>query len=87
MLHKGESGFQIQQVELNTISASFACLSTVVTSVHQYLSDRLNFYNEISSMDIEKQALPENKSLDGIVEGIAQAHKLYGSHKYAFESF
>jgi hypothetical protein len=43
MLHddpNDEKVATIQQVELNTIAASFACLSSLTSGLHQYLLDR-----------------------------------------------
>jgi glutathione synthetase len=54
----------LKQIELNTISVSFAALSPLVSELHKYLNPSLN--------------LPENKSFEGIVNGIGKAFDLYG---------
>ncbi|KAI8913531.1 glutathione synthase [Gorgonomyces haynaldii] len=75
--------YDIKQVELNTISASFMSLSSKISDLHKFLSKRTNFYNELSpeSMDIHLDALPENISGYGIAKSIARAWKLYNAPK------
>jgi glutathione synthase len=85
MLHHdlATNDYQIKQVELNTVSASFACLSTVITKVHQFLSDRYDFYNDADAetLDIQRHSLPNNSALQGLSQGIYEAWKLYGNVK------
>lgn len=68
----------IKQVEFNTIAASFAGLSSKVTGLHRFLVQSQTYPEDLlPSLD----ALPENKAIDGLVHGLAEAHKAYGSDK------
>ncbi|GAA5977581.1 hypothetical protein JCM10908_005028 [Rhodotorula pacifica] len=68
----------IKQVEFNTISASFASLSTRVGELHRYLqaSGAYPPHPYLSSSD---SALPRNGALAGLASGLAAAHKAYGN--------
>lgn len=67
-------------MELNTISASFASLCSLVCDLHAFLCDRYNYFNDAdqSTLDISKSNLPVNSALEGIADGIFEAHKEYG---------
>lgn len=67
------------QVEINTVAASFAALSTLATRLHRYIADRTHFYNDSdqTTSDITREQLPPNEALAGLVHGIADAFKLY----------
>eukprot|EP00124_Ichthyophonus_hoferi_P002214 Ihof_evm3s142 gene=Ihof_evmTU3s142 len=61
---------KIKQVEVNTISVSFASLGTHVNHMHSYMQDR---YKEAKVDDI-----PTNHALEGLAGGLAEAWGLYG---------
>ena len=85
MLHRDGGNIDIQQVEINTIAASFAALSSKTAQVHRYLAARDLFFNEAdpSTIDVTVSALPANKALANLSLGIAEAWKLYGdAHSY-----
>lgn len=88
MLHSQKDGeaYQLKQVELNTIAASFAGLSSKIFSLHKYLTNR--FKADVSEfLDINKKIItssadaspgvPENPTLERIPGAIALAHKRY----------
>ena len=66
----------LQQVELNTIAASFSSLSAKAGDLHRYL---------LGSVHLERAdligSLPENRSGTALADGIAAAWKLYGQSK------
>ncbi len=77
----------LQQVEINTVAASFSSLSALVSQLHRYLANRTHFYNDAdpTTMDILSENLPVNQSLTAIADALATAHKLSASPKqYAF---
>lgn len=77
MLHAGESGSgspELKQVEINTIAASFGCLSTQVTRLHQYLVQKVLGHSRLSSKSF---ILPHNETMRGLAHGLAAAHKEY----------
>jgi glutathione synthase len=78
------------QVEINTISSSFGCLSRKVHLFHNYLLDRNSGDNEMKELvekvtDVHKtpeelkNAIVENASLQKIAASIAAAHTVYGN--------
>ncbi|KAI8885878.1 glutathione synthase [Backusella circina FSU 941] len=67
---------RIQQVEFNTISASFSSLSGKTTQLHNYLLKAVDNYGQGK---FDKSQLPSNKSLDSFADGLASAWKLYGN--------
>ncbi|KAI9314015.1 eukaryotic glutathione synthase, partial [Zopfochytrium polystomum] len=78
LLHDdGKSHLQIQQVEVNTISASFASLSTKTADLHRYLQER---FPKVYSDRYPSIAIPGpvNTSLKSLPKGIASAFNLYG---------
>lgn len=88
MLHAEKEGepYRLKQVELNTIAASFAGLSSKIFSLHRYLTSRfgpdikefLDINQKIvtSSTDLAP-GVPENPTLDKIPNGIAVAYNRY----------
>ncbi|KAJ3290546.1 hypothetical protein HDU79_003161 [Rhizoclosmatium sp. JEL0117] len=72
LLHKNDSDshVEIQQVELNTIASSFACLSSKTSDLHRFLRSRNG-----ESTD----QLPKNNSLTALVAGFVKAWELYGN--------
>ncbi|GAA5959576.1 hypothetical protein JCM8115_003757 [Rhodotorula mucilaginosa] len=68
----------IKQVEFNTISASFASLSTRVGELHRYLEASGTYP---AHPQLSHAALPENGALAGLASGLAAAHKAYGNDK------
>ena len=71
MLHE-PTGIMLQ-VELNTIASSFGCLSSLVSKLHRYILDRCG----VSGDELDAR-LPENVSMDRIVEGLAAAVDEHG---------
>eukprot|EP00250_Pteridium_aquilinum_P001310 c11521_g1_i1 orf=94-1761(+) len=61
------------QVEINTISSSFAGLGSRVTYLHRYLVD---FIGKRSNLDAKK--IPENKAVDGFAKAISLAFNEFG---------
>ncbi|EPZ34352.1 Glutathione synthase, substrate-binding, eukaryotic domain-containing protein, partial [Rozella allomycis CSF55] len=77
MEHVSDSGrVELKQVEYNTIAASFACLSGLVTKLHKFIQKRYDFESKFTG------CLPDNNSLIGIADGIATAFKAYGNEKH-----
>lgn len=64
---EGKTQHRPLQVENNTIAASFAGLSTAISSMHDFL-----FSRHLPSI---KPTLPENKAIQNLAKGIAIAHK------------
>lgn len=58
----------ILQVEINMISASFACLSTQVAKLHRQT------VGKVLEGVLESERVPANAATDGLAEGIAAAH-------------
>lgn len=67
---QGSTGVPLQ-VELNTIAASFGCLSARVTQLHKYLIARH------LSEHYKMENLPDNNAIVGLSSAIATAAKLY----------
>ena len=67
MLDKTEG---IKQIEVNTISASFAAFAPVTYHLHKFLDER---YNNGRLCD----KLVVNTSTDGLIDSLNSAHKLY----------
>lgn len=88
MLHEPEEGGEsprLLQVELNTIASSFAGLSQRISSLHLQLAQRYPLLRRHAWTEASKPAtlslpesLPPNPAAEGIAEGLAQAHALYG---------
>ena len=62
-----------QQIELNTISASFAGLSTRVSKMHQFMLERELGWTEAEA----KQKLPANEAIQNIAAAFNTALQLY----------
>jgi len=88
MLHAPKEGepYQLKQVELNTIAASFGGLSTKISSLHRYLSTR--FEGDISEFLASNQKIvtastesapgvPENPALARIPNAMKITHERY----------
>jgi glutathione synthase len=63
----------ILQVELNTIAASFGCLSTKVSQMHRYLRTKAQLRN----MTVDADELPVNDATAGLASAINSAHQQY----------
>ncbi|KAJ2704296.1 Glutathione synthetase [Coemansia sp. IMI 203386] len=74
-----EDGLRAKQVEFNTIAASFASLSSIVSDLHRYLLERTGYEGVLENGKISKEQIPENESLTSIGDGIAAGFELYGS--------
>eukprot|EP00123_Amoebidium_parasiticum_P013943 comp22238_c0_seq1/m.32801 comp22238_c0_seq1/g.32801 ORF comp22238_c0_seq1/g.32801 comp22238_c0_seq1/m.32801 type:complete len:470 (-) comp22238_c0_seq1:524-1933(-) len=61
---------KIKQVEINTISVSFASLGTYVCNMHRYMSERYGGGIALTS-------LPQNEAISGLAGGLAEAWQLY----------
>ena len=89
MLHAPEEGVQapqLMQVELNTIASSFGGLSQRVAAMHAQLAQRWPSVRRHAWEAAGKpgrlalpESLPPNPAADGIAEGLARAHALYGN--------
>ncbi|OSC99094.1 glutathione synthase [Trametes coccinea BRFM310] len=79
LLHKeGEDApLELKQVEFNTISSSFGALSQNVAKLHRHLLATTEYYNTSPILRLEN--LPPNDTISGLAEGLAAAHKAYGS--------
>ncbi|KAG2205646.1 hypothetical protein INT47_008002 [Mucor saturninus] len=67
---------KIQQVEFNTIAASFGSLSTRTTQLHRFLLASVKGY---AGDQISMDQLPQNKAIQSIAHGLATAWKHYGN--------
>ncbi|KAJ3217057.1 hypothetical protein HK099_005613 [Clydaea vesicula] len=71
----------LQQVELNTIAASFSSLSTRVSELHQFLAKSGNYVEsdvqQKTKFDFDYNNMPINNSIEAIPKGLAEAWKLY----------
>jgi glutathione synthetase len=73
---------RLRQIELNTISASFACLSARVSDMHRFLLGGPVALNELDAgLSIEPgtldQRLPVNRAESALAEALAAAHHAY----------
>jgi glutathione synthetase len=71
---------RILQVELNTIAASFGCLSTKVNQMHQYLQQKEKLFQG-STTNSSKAVLANNNAPEGLANAIHKAHKQYISQR------
>ncbi|KAF8993507.1 hypothetical protein BDQ17DRAFT_1368246 [Cyathus striatus] len=76
LLHSVGEEMSLKQVEFNTISISFGCLSQRVAELHRYLYSATRFYD--SSPHLTLESFPTNESIAGLAEGLKMAHKAYG---------
>jgi glutathione synthase len=84
MLDSIDEELGIKQVELNTISSSFSSLSSKTRDLHEYLSVKTGFFNELTpnQIDIKANMLPSNTSGTSIAKALAKAHDAYGVESY-----
>lgn len=79
---------RLLQVELNTISSSFACISSLVSDLHRYLINRvgkdipaLESYYSLKADELSAR-LPANAAIRELPDALAAAHKHYGVKEY-----
>ncbi|KAI0362179.1 glutathione synthase [Trametes cingulata] len=79
LLHQPERGQppELKQVEFNTISSSFGALSQNIARLHRHLLATTEYYNTSPILRVEN--LPPNDTIAGLAEGLAAAHRAYGS--------
>lgn len=66
------------QVEINTIAASFACLSSLTSNMHRYLLGRIIEMGETPSVGpLNLEALPSNTAMEGLVDALAAGVQHY----------
>ena len=73
------SDINILQVELNTIAASFGCLSTKVSQMHQYLRTKAQLLDSTTTNNNDE--LPENNATAGLANAIHAAHEHYKTQR------
>ncbi|KAI0058239.1 glutathione synthase [Artomyces pyxidatus] len=78
LLHQPVEGDEIglKQVEFNTISSSFGALSQQVAGMHRHLQASTGYFD--ASPLLKPENFPPNDTVQGLVSGIAEAHKAYG---------
>lgn len=77
---------QLRQIEINTISSSFAALSARVTEVHRYVLQRFAptmpavaaYVGSSDGTRVAAASVPPNDALRAIPAAIAAAHRAYG---------
>ncbi|KAJ1456109.1 glutathione synthase [Pelagophyceae sp. CCMP2097] len=74
MLDVGGGAPRALQVELNTVAASFGCLSTTIAALHRFLEERLGG---------DAKDLPLNGAAAGLANGLAVAHVEYARQRGA----
>ncbi|RLN86317.1 hypothetical protein BBJ28_00024451, partial [Nothophytophthora sp. Chile5] len=92
MLHEPEAASsgdsqRLLQVELNTISSSFGCISSLVSDMHRFLISRLA--EDIPSLESHygvaasefRNGLPQNDAILELPNALAAAHAHYGVKK------
>lgn len=79
---------RLLQVELNTISSSFACISSLVSDLHRFLINRvgkdipaLESYYTLKVGEFSAR-LPANAAIRELPDALAAAHKHYGVKEY-----
>ncbi|OCH89932.1 glutathione synthase [Obba rivulosa] len=70
-----EEPVTLKQVEFNTISSSFGSLSQKAAELHEYLYASTGYYG--TSPVLKKENFPQNRTIAGLAEGLAEAHKAY----------
>ncbi|KAF2657396.1 glutathione synthetase large chain [Lophiostoma macrostomum CBS 122681] len=84
MVHTDTSSSQpssgLKQVEFNTIASSFGGLSSQVAALHRYLLT-IDAYPSTATSVIKADALSQSKSASSLAQGLAVAHKAYGTSK------
>lgn len=71
-LMQSSSNNNLKQVEFNTISASFASLSSFITDFNKYVLQELGYPEKLKN-------IPSNTSLIGLAEGLAEAWSIYNN--------
>jgi hypothetical protein len=69
MLNSGDGPQEMQQIEINTISASFGVLSDRISRLHRFMQAR---FGQSAGL-----ALPPNNVTGGLVAAINSAHEVY----------
>lgn len=77
---KNSSTPGLKQVEFNTIASSFGGLSSQVSTLHKYLH-AIDAYPSSTASIIKSDALRQSRSASSLANGLALAHKAYGSSK------
>lgn len=77
LIHGSMEYPKLIQVELNTIAASFGCLSPLTSMLHRYLAKYSATYR-VSAGDPTEESLPYVDTAALLAKGIATAHKLFG---------
>ncbi|XP_028410101.1 glutathione synthetase-like [Dendronephthya gigantea] len=67
-------GYEIKQIEINTIASSFAGIGSRVTGLHRYVQET---YGDVDATIAEK--LPTNHAAKGLGEVIVKAWNLFGN--------
>ncbi|KAF1971783.1 glutathione synthase [Bimuria novae-zelandiae CBS 107.79] len=70
----------LKQVEFNTIASSFGGLSSQVSRLHNYLLS-IDAYPASAISTIKAEALRQSNSTSSLAQGLAAAHKAYGSSR------
>lgn len=82
MVHTDQSGLSsssgLKQVEFNTIASSFGGLSTQVSRLHKHLLST-DAYPPSATAVMKLESLRQSKSASSLAQGLAAAHKAYGS--------
>ncbi|KAH9217715.1 glutathione synthetase, partial [Leptodontidium sp. 2 PMI_412] len=72
-------GFQLKQVELNTIACAGGVHSDKISEMHRHLH-RTGIYEAVpSAFQLKPDFLPPNHTIDTLAQGLASAHHTYGS--------
>ncbi|KAJ2923020.1 hypothetical protein H1R20_g14074, partial [Candolleomyces eurysporus] len=78
LYHMPENGLQtLKQVEFNTISVSFGCLSQRIAELHRHLLLSTSYFG--SSPHLKPENLPQNDTIAGLASGLGAAHAAYVS--------
>jgi glutathione synthetase len=70
----------LKQVEFNTIASSFGGLSSRVSSLHKHLL-AIDAYPTSATAIIKADSLFQSKSVYSLAQGLAAAHKAYGTSR------
>jgi glutathione synthetase len=70
----------LKQVEFNTIASSFGGLSSRVSTLHRHLL-AIDAYPASVTAIIKADSLRQSKSASSLAQGLAAAHKAYGSSR------
>ncbi|KAF1957560.1 glutathione synthase [Byssothecium circinans] len=70
----------LKQVEFNTIASSFGGLSSQVSALHRHLLS-IDAYPSSTTSVIKADALRQSKSASSLAQGLAAAHKAYGTSR------